>query len=108
MNARLEQDLTQLDELLTAAQRFSAGLLSRVDELPASIAMPEQAEALLPEDGAGAIATLNRFREQYGPYLAAFFPTCKTDEPESVLTYPEDTASGSGNVDVERQRLSVQ
>jgi len=71
MNARLEQDLTQLDDLLTAAQRFSADLLSRVDELPASIAMPEQAQALLPEDGAGAIATLNRFREQYGPYLAA-------------------------------------
>ncbi|WP_298738563.1 pyridoxal-dependent decarboxylase [uncultured Chitinophaga sp.] len=71
MNARLEQDLTQLNDLLAAAQQFSADLLSRVDELPASIAMPEQAEALLPQDGAGAIATLNRFREQYGPYLAA-------------------------------------
>ncbi len=48
MNARLEQDLTQLNDLLTAAQQFSTDLLSRVDELPASIAMPEQAEALLP------------------------------------------------------------
>ncbi len=71
MNPRLEQDLSQLDNLLTAAQTLSAGFLSRLDELPASMQMPEQPEALLPEDGAGAIAILNRFREQYGPYLAA-------------------------------------
>lgn len=71
MNARLEQDLSQLNELLTATQTLSADFLSRIDDLPASIAMPEQPEALLPEDGAGALATLHRFREQYGPYLAA-------------------------------------
>jgi glutamate/tyrosine decarboxylase-like PLP-dependent enzyme len=71
MNARLEQDLSQLNELLTATQTLSADFLSRIDDLPASIVMPEQPEALLPEDGAGALATLHRFREQYGPYLAA-------------------------------------
>lgn len=71
MNARLEQDLSQLNELLTATQTLSADFLSHIDDLPASIAMPEQPEALLPEDGAGALATLHRFREQYGPYLAA-------------------------------------
>ena len=57
----------------------------------------------------GSFSDICEFTDfKYGPYLAAFFPTCKTDEPESVLTYPEDTASGSGNVDVERPRLSVQ
>jgi len=27
---------------------------------------------------------------RYGPYLAAFFPTCKSDEDEPVLTHPEN------------------
>lgn len=71
MNGRLEQDLFNLDDLLAAAQKFSADFLSGLDELPASKDMPEQPEALLPEDGAGALSTLYRFREQYGPYLAA-------------------------------------
>ena len=57
----------------------------------------------------GSFAEICEFTDfKYGPYLAAFFPTCKADQLESVLTDPEDTASGSGNVGVARPLSSVQ
>ncbi|SEM31538.1 Glutamate or tyrosine decarboxylase [Chitinophaga rupis] len=72
MNAQLEQDLAQLNDLLVATQTFSTHFLSNIDELPASKYMPPPGNAtLLPEQGIGAMAALQQFRQQYGPYLAA-------------------------------------
>ncbi len=71
MNTHLKQDLTKLNDLLAATQDFCAHFLAELDTLPASKAMPVPVPAALPQEGVGAIGALNRFRDQYGPYLAA-------------------------------------
>ncbi|KAA2239471.1 aspartate aminotransferase family protein [Chitinophaga agrisoli] len=71
MNTHLKQDLTKLDDLLAATQAFCADFLSQLDTLPASKAMPLPPAAALPQEGIGAMGALHRFRDQYGPYLAA-------------------------------------
>jgi glutamate/tyrosine decarboxylase-like PLP-dependent enzyme len=71
MDDLLKQDLEQLDKLLEATHVLSSDFLSKINQLPADKPMLMPPAADLPDKGTGGLQALERFRQVYGPYLAA-------------------------------------
>lgn len=71
MNTQLSKDLASMGRLLEEARSQGLSFLNRIDQVPASAEYNGSWDRKLENDGLGALAALEEFRERFEPVMVA-------------------------------------
>lgn len=71
MNQALKQDLYRYSDLLEAVKQAAESFLLQLDEHPTAAPVPNLPLADIPQQGIGALLTLEQFQQRFAPYMAA-------------------------------------
>ena len=71
MEKSLQLDLTQLEELLSAALQEGLHYLDQINELPTSIDIKETTEVNMELSGMGGLQTLEEFKSRFKALMVA-------------------------------------